>query len=276
MKKIVRIAGLIQLIRQKKQYSRSIRRQLIRTLLWLEYGAYRYPLLSDPVTVRILHYRVTAFGYANLCLLFREIFVNEDYRHFHSSQPRPVIADCGANIGMATLYLKWKFPHAVIHAFEPDPAAFALLEQNVRQNGLQDVHLHHAAVMDKAGSLTFYVSKETKASLMMSTQRGRMNEEALTVDGVDFPAFLRETSPALLKMDIEGAETGVFTAMAATGTFASLQQIILEYHHGIEGNCTGLAGFLQLLENEGFWYNLHTHLETEGSFQDILVVAQRF
>ena len=275
MKKLVRILGLIQQIRNKKQYSAQIRLQLIRTLLFLEYKSYLQNDSSTIVNTRILHYKVYAYGYTNLCLLFREIFIEEEYQYFVSNETSPVIIDCGANIGMATLYLKWKFPGARIHAFEPDPSAFSLLKKNVEANGLNQVTLYNKAAMDKAGTLDFFVSQQTKASLMMSTLRGRMDEEKITVEGIDFPQFVKDSNACFLKIDIEGAEKDVFERMHHATGFSTLKQIIMEYHHKIERHPSDFSKMLTILEQNNFEYNLVTRFETPGQFQDVLIYAWR-
>ena len=273
MRKIVRILGLIQLIRNKKHYSAAIRRQLIRTLLFLEYKLYTQPQYNQPVVVQLLHYKVHAYGYANLCVLFREIFVEEEYQYFNHAEKDPVIIDCGANIGLATLYLKWKFPNAVIHAFEPDPSAFELLQKNVESNQLQHIHLNNRAAMDQPGSIRFFRSQHTTASLMMSTVQGRLTEESIEVQAIDFPAYVLQSGATVLKIDIEGAETAVFERMHNATGFGQLQQLIMEYHHKIEGHTSALARMLQILEEQKFEYNLITKFEKPDQFQDVLIYA---
>jgi FkbM family methyltransferase len=275
MKKIVRILGLIQLIRQKKNYSSSVRWQLIGTLLFLEYKSYISKESAKPVLVNILHYKVHAFGFTNLCLLFREIFIHEEYQFFTTNENAPVIVDCGANIGMATLYLKWKFPNALIHSFEPDPSAFALLEKNISQNNLQNIVLHNEAAMPQEGELDFFISEQTKASLMMSTVQGRMDEQKITVKGIDFAAFINQLKPSLLKIDIEGAEKKVFAKMDEESSLNHLNQIMMEYHHKIDHAKSDFSEMLTVLEKNGFEYNLITSFETAGQFQDVLIYAYR-
>lgn len=275
MKKLVRILGLIQQIRNKKHYSVHIRRQLIRALLFVEYKSFINNDSSVIVSTRILHYTVYSYGYTNLCLLFREIFIEEEYQYFVSNESSPVIIDCGANIGMATLYFKWKFPGARIHAFEPDPSAFSLLKKNVEANGLNQVTLYNKAAMDKAGTLDFFVSQQTKASLMMSTLQGRMDEEKITVEGIDFPRFVTESNAGFLKIDIEGAEKEVFEQMHKVTGFSNLKQIIMEYHHKIEGHSSDFSKMLSILEQNQFEYNLITRFESSGQFQDVLIYAWR-
>lgn len=275
MKKLVRILGLIQQIRNKKQYSTQIRLQLIRTLLFLEYKSLFQKTNESIVCTRILHYKVFAYGYRNLWILFREIFVDEEYQYFVANDQRPVIIDCGANIGLATLYLKWKFPNAQIHALEPDPTAFELLKKNVTVNGLTQVTLYNKAAMSHNGQFDFFIAQKTKASLMMSTLEGRMNDERITVEGIHFPQFVKEIQPVWMKMDIEGAEKAVCKAMEESGSFDSLQQIIMEYHHKIEGQPSDFSKMLRMLEQNNFEYNLITRFSEPGKFQDILIYAWR-
>lgn len=273
MKKIVRILGLIQQINQKKHLSKRQKRQLIKTLLFLEYKSYTKAGYNETVTISILDFTFSGYGYENLCILFREIFVQEEYQYFSTASNNPVIVDCGANIGMATLYLKWRFPNATIHSFEPDPSAFGMLERNTKTNNLQNVFLYNNAAMAEEGELDFYTAASHKASLMMSTVASRMDEQKITVKGIDFADFLNKTRPTLLKIDIEGAEKKVFPKLKETGAFNHLQQIIMEYHHMIDRSGSDFSKILQILEESGFEYNLITHFNEPGTFQDILLYA---
>src|SRR5436190_22989208 len=49
----------------------------------------------------------------------QEIFVGEIYKFIPGSGPITII-DCGANIGLASIYFKMKFPEARVMAFEAD------------------------------------------------------------------------------------------------------------------------------------------------------------
>lgn len=273
MKKIVRILGLIQQINQKKQLSRHQKRQLIKTLLYLEYKSYTKAGSNEIVTISILDFTFSGYGYENLCILFREIFVQEEYQYFSTASNNPVIVDCGANIGMATLYLKWRYPNATIHSFEPDPSAFSMLERNIKANNLENVFLYNNAAMAEEGELDFYTAASHKASLMMSTVASRMDEQKITVKGIDFADFLNKTKPTLLKIDIEGAEKKVFPKLKETGALGHLQQIVMEYHHMIDRSGSDFSKMLQTLEESGFEYNLITHFNEPGTFQDVLLYA---
>ncbi|RPI02078.1 MAG: FkbM family methyltransferase, partial [Zetaproteobacteria bacterium] len=100
---------------------------------------------NGPVEERFLGLRVAGFNTRILKFFFREIFIHGDYS-FAAARENPLILDCGANIGMATLYFTWRYPRAEVHAFEPDPDTFALLKRNVEANGLTRTHAHQLAV----------------------------------------------------------------------------------------------------------------------------------
>jgi len=60
--------------------------------------------------------------------------------------------DVGANIGWYTLVAGLTLrARGTVHAFEPDPANFGLLETNVAANRRANVRLHQAAVADRCG-----------------------------------------------------------------------------------------------------------------------------
>src|SRR5262249_38418377 len=150
--------------------------------------------------------------YFDFQVMFFEIFVWNSYA-FETRNPRPLILDCGANIGMAACYFKKRYPGSRILAFEPDAETNALLQGYLRGTGFEDVRARIAAVHERAGSIDFYSSDDRTIgacnSLKMSTLATRVDrptkrsvESVLLSDSIDGPVDF-------LKMDIEGAEYGV-------------------------------------------------------------------
>src|SRR5262249_40549990 len=67
--------------------------------------------------------------------------------------PGTVMVDVGACLGFFTVYLAKKGVY--VHAFEPCPEVFAILQQNVAQNGVGDhVFLHPEPLYSREGPLT--------------------------------------------------------------------------------------------------------------------------
>ena len=53
----------------------------------------------------------------------------DDMRTFIAEKSQPLIIDAGANAGQTVSKLKTFFPSSIIHAFEPSPTTFEVLEQ---------------------------------------------------------------------------------------------------------------------------------------------------
>lgn len=150
-----------------------------------------------------------------------------------------VAVDCGANRGDVTAALAAS--GAEVHAFEPDPYNFAKLEE--RFAGVAHVHLHPAAVGCGAGTIRLmraanWEANPDLASVKSTVVAGGQNiadGEGIEVPLVDFPAFLRglvmaHGRVAFVKMDIEGAELELLSAMLDTRAFDDIQLTVAETH----------------------------------------------
>jgi FkbM family methyltransferase len=122
----------------------------------------------DLLEFHVSHVNSFAFQYA-----LREIFIKGDYR-FNSEKDCPVILDCGANIGLATLFFKHLYPKARITCFEADPATASILQRNVEQNHLQEVSVHNLMLANVEEERLFYVSADGAGSLDMSAIADRL------------------------------------------------------------------------------------------------------
>jgi FkbM family methyltransferase len=120
--------------------------------------------------------------------------------------------DIGANMGWYALNMALAFPAATVHAFEPLPATFECLEKNLAVNGFSNVHLHNLGFMDKPGPQTFYC--DPRISGRASARNLVADPEALPVSCpvVRLDDFVRDLdlAPAVMKVDVEGAEWMVF------------------------------------------------------------------
>ncbi|MDB5359558.1 MAG: hypothetical protein JWO51_855 [Rhodospirillales bacterium] len=247
-----------------------MRRDIARTLIRLELS----PHLPNPVPM--MGYNVSYFQAHRLEYLFREIYVGLSYL-FHTDNSSPVIFDCGSNIGMSVLFFKTLYPQARIWAFEPDPATFEVLTSNVAQNALQDVTLCHCALGDSDGLADFFTDQDDAGSLLMSVKQERMDGERISVPSHRLSTFITEDVD-LLKIDVEGAEETVLPELAESGKLSLVKQIHLEYHHHIMPNEDRLSSMLQLLESNGFGYQLVTRSNDWPSpriFQDVSIYCYR-
>ncbi|HWX54004.1 MAG TPA: FkbM family methyltransferase [Verrucomicrobiae bacterium] len=223
----------------------------------------------------LLGWNVKHLRQSDLVLLYSEIFAHQGYR-FISRGPNPVILDCGANIGMATLYFKWLYPGAQITAFEPDPSTFAVLKDNISANRLEDVEIHNVALGKEESEIDFHIAEP--GSLMMSAVAGRTTGQTIRVACRRLSTFIAGEID-LLKLDIEGMEEPVLDEIAASGKLSLVREMIIEVHHNLPGSPSQLSRMLALLEHNGFHYHVVNSyapsLSDCSAFQDVIIHAQR-
>lgn len=175
------------------------------------------PRLKYPVTVRP--------GTADASTL-EKIFVWKQYDLSFPKNTRTIL-DCGANIGLASIWFTQACPEARIIAIEPELQNYRLLEQNCAP--YRNIRPLHAAVWNRS------------CDLFLSTPHSR-------VDGYQFTESLMRTSDAVkaydvstimsdhdidvidvLKIDIEGAEAAVFSDNFL-GWLQNTRMLIIEIH----------------------------------------------
>lgn len=209
-----------------------------------------------------------ASNYAALRFLLTEMFIEEQY-FFRTNEKTPLIVDCGSNIGISVLYFKFIYPEATILCFEPQRKAFELLEKNIKTNNLKSVSAYNVALSHEDGEVDFY-EPETGVGLMASMDNSRETHGTLIrVPTSKLSSFLEGKSPALIKIDVEGAED-----MVVHDIFShhhNPPQLLLEYHHGITGRKDSLGNFLQAFEEKNYSYRIHSKSVAIDEYQDIRI-----
>ncbi|MBC7695272.1 MAG: FkbM family methyltransferase [Burkholderiales bacterium] len=123
------------------------------------------------------------------------------------------IFDIGANIGWYSIHLARKLNKSKIYAFEPIPATFNQLEQNINLNKCENIIPNNIALTDRKQRLSFYYSpKNTVASssrnIMENADAALVECDANTID--EFISEHKITSLDFIKCDVEGAEYFVY------------------------------------------------------------------
>ena len=242
--------------------------------IWFSFAKLSLGLPRKGSSAGVAGFKVSYFDQATLAYLFREIFVRQSYR-LQTSKPDPVIFDCGANLGMATLFFKFVYPRCRITGFEPDPATFELLKANIVNNRLENVERFNVALWSEDGAIDFFSNSFDPGSLLMSTNASRMNTPAIKVPARRLSEFI-DGEIDYLKLDVEGAELQVLKDLSESGKIRLVRQMAIEYHHRIPGERSVLSNFLEILEKNGFEYQIAASGFPDPSvprFQDLMIYA---
>ncbi len=222
------------------------------------------------VSGKFFNFNVYSYDYLSLAYLFKEVFMSNEY-YFEPATRKPLIIDCGANIGMSVLYFKKLYPLSRVIAFEANPHAYKLLESNMVENNVENVELHNIALYDKETEISFFVGSNA-GTVTGSIKKDRGGLRELRVKTHRLSQFLENLeSVDLIKMDVEGAELNILTDLINSSTINKAKEYIIEYHHNMKEDKSMLGGFLQKFEDNGFSYNIKSHYKKLHSFQDILI-----
>jgi len=137
-----------------------------------------------------------------------------EYR-FPAGMSPGTILDIGANIGIAARQLAFRFPDAVIHAFEPVPENFNILKMNVRRLPNVVPHLYGLGAADR--ELKMQIGGDNRANKggysMFAKARGA-TAVSVQVRGVRTALTeLAIRAVDIIKIDTEGAEFEILSAL---------------------------------------------------------------
>ncbi|MDP5047260.1 MAG: FkbM family methyltransferase [Saprospiraceae bacterium] len=205
--------------------------------------------------------RIRIADNASFFFMYHEIFEKEIYK-FQSDRPDPLIIDGGANIGLATLYLKQLYPKARIIAFEPDPYIFSLLKTNISENQLSEVELVNKGLWIEDKTLSFWSE---------GADGGRVSAEGgINIPVVSLRPYLNEPV-ALLKLDIEGAEEEVLECIK--DDLGKVMRVFVEYHSFLD-RPQAIGRIIEILQDAGFRLQINSPgLSTQTPFLSINTYA---
>jgi FkbM family methyltransferase len=140
--------------------------------------------------------------------ILRQMFIRQDYSLKASGVRR--ILDLGANIGMASLYLKRLFPDAEFACVEPSPQNVALLKQTLALNAISG-RIFEAAAGAEQGEIELHLSDKPDCNSVLPVKGSSRSVRVPLVSVPDIMARMGWDSIDLLKIDIEGAEKDVLS-----------------------------------------------------------------
>ncbi|MGE3949412.1 MAG: FkbM family methyltransferase [Blastocatellales bacterium] len=188
-----------------------------------------------------------------------EIFRKEVYK-FNSLRQDPVILDCGANIGLSTLYFKQLYPESSIFSFEPDPQIFGCLRFNTESFGYLDVQAINKAVWTDESVIQFQIEGGYSGRIAKKGDDSNLSSVA-TVRLRDY----LNNKIDFVKLDIEGAEGEVISDCA--DKLHNVYMLFIEYHSHINEE-QRLDKILNILSGAGFRYHIKEAFTSQNPFID--------
>ncbi len=214
-----------------------------------------------PLKKRFLNHTLHIHDIASYDLCINEIFESEVYK-FICRNPKPLIIDCGANMGLSVIYFKTHYPDAQIIAFEADPHIFSFLKKNMSSFNFRDVILINKAVWNSSGYVTFNAEGGAGGRIEESIEE---NISFKKIEATRLRDYLESGSVDFLKIDIEGAEYEVLDD--CKDLITKIDYIFIEYH-SMQGKAQNLDLILNILSTAGFRYHIKDAFTRRYPFVD--------
>jgi FkbM family methyltransferase len=183
-------------------------------------GSFAMPFVND---TRLLVRRGMVGATGNLYVGLQEF---EDMAFIlHLLRPEDLFIDVGANVGAYTLLAGAAGARCV--AFEPVPATFRALRDNVRLNALQMRVCTEMCCVGRAAGRTAFTTCYDAMNHVLS-DRDSAHSDAIGVDVRALDDALNGENPIALKIDVEGFETEVLRGATTTLRAENLIAVLLE------------------------------------------------
>lgn len=172
----------------------------------------------------------------------------EEYQAFRAAtQPGDIVIDAGANAGAYTvLFAQWVGRAGRVYAFEPVPAIADVLRRQLRLNGVADrVTVVPAALGSGTGTVSLVAPG--LVGLNRPAYPGESAREAIRVNATSLDEFcaVHRIRPAVVKIDVEGAELDVLRGSRVTIASNPSVRLFVEWHPSLWAHAGIAAGDLQ-------------------------------
>ena len=168
--------------------------------------------------------------------VFYQVFLEKSYQIKTNFKPK-VIIDCGANIGLASVFFKNRYPEATIIAIEPEESNFKMLKANTNTNMYHNIHCLKKGVWNKSANLIVndngygnwgftvdeveYENSNTIAAISINEIMSKFNLQHIDI----------------LKIDIEGSEKELFLENFENW-LSKTKILIIELHDGLNSGAS--------------------------------------
>ena len=153
--------------------------------------------------------------------------IYSNYRAIVSLGKRPLIIDCGANIGASTYFLASEFPEATIVGIELELDNSNLAKKNNAYNN--NVNILHAAIGPVNGLVEIENPEEEHKDSFRVSINAKLGSNSIQMLSIsDIKELYPDSIPFITKIDIEGFENELFSKN--TDWIKDFYLITLEIH----------------------------------------------
>lgn len=162
--------------------------------------------------------------------VIESIFPDPYWKRFFADKKDLVCIDVGANVGVATGYLRRYC--SIVYALEPSLRHFEALVKNKEVNGWNNVVPLNMAMFDRTGEMQLNIDDyvPTQDGLVWPTGKTQP-VEVITL--TDFLKRFNIPRVDFLKIDVEGSEY----AIVACEDFAAIDTLDIEFHMSRQEKC---------------------------------------
>ena len=159
----------------------------------------------------------------------REIFFDKAYAKYFDVKKGDTVVDIGAHIGLFALYAQSKGA-ARIFAFEPNPANFDALMQNISLNNVKNIRPLMVAIFPGLTSTVFHIPTSKYKDRSSAFEIVKEAHEDIRVDCISLDDFANRNDLKrieFMKLDAEGAEHKI---LAESNCMNTVQKVVVEAH----------------------------------------------
>lgn len=182
---------------------------------------------ADTISFEILGETVTLAYLPHNGFVIREIFQDRCYAPIDFVQGVSSLLDIGANIGASTVFFKFTYPQAQIHAFEPGRGAFDLLVQNTEPYG--QITAHNVGLWSEDKTAELFVGDHDYATASLANPNGD-NQSTDNITLKACAAYLKSLAVEhvdIAKIDTEGCEVPILVDLVAN---YDMRVVYVEFH----------------------------------------------
>lgn len=169
-------------------------------------------------------------------VIFDQILTENEYDydyHFNGKDPQ-IIIDCGANIGLTSVFFSNKFPNAKIIAIEPDMDNFKMLKKNI---------IYYPNIIPLnigVWSKNCFLKVKDAAADKWSFEFEETNDSQCATEAWSIASLIERFNILkidILKIDIEGGEKELFEK-GSEMWLPSVKTLVIELHDRKKNGCS--------------------------------------